>query len=79
MVAPPVVGTNVLEDIRMKPYHLWDGQEVESSLIKGRYDINWKFPLGHGTTYGRVLEVSNPNRVLILTYSFRQSKNLLPR
>jgi hypothetical protein len=40
LLAAPAVGTDVLEDVRMKPYILWGGEEVAPSLIKGRYDIN---------------------------------------
>ena len=67
--SPPAVATGVFKGFRLKTFSLWDGEEVESNLIKSRYRINWKFPLGHGT-YGRVLEVSNPNRVLTLTLTF---------
>ena len=37
----------------------WEGEVVPFDVIKRRYDINWKEPLGGGT-FGRVLEVYNP-------------------
>lgn len=39
----------------------WEGLVVPSDVIKRRYEINWKEPLGRGT-FGRVLEVYNPLR-----------------
>jgi hypothetical protein len=37
----------------------WEGLVVPSDVIKRRYDINWKEPLGRGT-FGLVLEVITP-------------------
>jgi hypothetical protein len=47
----------------------WEGLVVPSDVIKRRYDINWKEPLGRGT-FGRVLEViapqDHPRKLIVL-------------
>jgi len=51
-------GATQFWDAKMDKNSQWEGMAVPSYVIKRRYDINWKNPLGRGT-FGRVLEVRN--------------------
>jgi hypothetical protein len=42
----------------------WEGREVSFAEIEGRYNINWKYPLGRGT-YGQVYEVHHLENPLL--------------
>lgn len=48
--------TNVWDAMMMDSTFQWEGKMVPEYLIEGRYDINWRHPLGGGGS-GRVLEV----------------------
>jgi hypothetical protein len=54
----PPWGATQYWDAMMNRNSIWEGIAVPASVIKRRYDIHWRNPLGRGT-YGRVIPVRN--------------------